>query len=371
MILILTEEVDPHADQVIEVLRQRGAEWVRFNPGKFPARAEIAVACEATGPVRRRLWMEGETLDLDRVTAVWYRRPRPPESHEAITDERVREYVAEECRFTLNDLWHTLDCRWVPAPPSVIRRAECKAAQLQLAGALGFELPPTLLTNNPEAFLDFYRRHNGEVISKLAGPAFIRSFGEQFVRYTEVVSRRDLGYADSVRYCPVLFQAYVPKKMELRVTVVGEQVFAAEIHSQESNHTRHDWRRYDWYQTRYLPHDLPREVKRRCLQLVERLGLCFGAIDLIQTPDGRYVFLEINPNGQYLWIEQQTGLPISEAVGEVLMAGARGRERGSGDAARRVGVGVGVGVGADPLTPAPTPTRQSIPIDEQAGGGQG
>jgi glutathione synthase/RimK-type ligase-like ATP-grasp enzyme len=324
MILILTGDTDPHADLVIEALRQRGAEWVRFNPARFPSGAEIAFSCTAAGQVRSLLRAGEETVDLDRVTAVWYRRPEPPEPHAEITDPGMREYVTEECRFTLNDLWETLDCRWVPALPSVIRRAEFKAAQLKVAGTLGFELPPTLLTNSPEALLEFYRRHDTDVISKLAGPSFIASFGDQLVRYTDVVSRRDIGYARSVRYCPVLFQAYVPKRVELRVTVVGQTVLAAEIHSQASNHTRHDWRRYDWYQTTYLPHELPREVERRCLELVERLGLSYGAIDLVLTPDDRYVFLEINPNGQYLWIENETGLPISAAVCDLLISGTGG-----------------------------------------------
>ena len=57
--------------------------------------------------------------------------------------------------------------------------------------------------------------------------------------------------------------------------------------------------------------------------MVERLGLCYGAIDMILTPDGRYVFIEINPNGQYLWIEQETGLPISAAICDLLMGGSR------------------------------------------------
>jgi hypothetical protein len=327
MILILTEDVDPHADQVTELLRCREARRVRFNPGRFPAGAELSLSCSAAGQVRSLLRDGGETIDLDQVTAVWYRRPRPPEPHAEITDPCVREYVTDEWRFTLNDLWHTLDCRWVPAPPMVIRRAEFNAVQLKLAAALGFELPPSLFTNSPEAFLEFYRQHNAEVISKLAGPAFLRSFGAHFVRYTEVVSRRDAGYARSVRYCPVLFQAYVPKQVELRVTVVGSKVFAAEIHSQASNHTRDDWRRYDRYQTLYVPRALPPAVELRCRQLVERLGLCYGALDLILTPDGRYVFLEINPNGQYLWIEQETGLPITAAMGDLLIAGPSGPER--------------------------------------------
>src|SRR5262249_179757 len=109
----------------------------------------------------------------------------------------------------------------------------------------GFELPPTLVTNSPTDFLEFYREHNGDLISKLAGLTFFDAFGTKFGRYTELVSRRDVAYARGVRFCPIIFQAYVPKRLELRITVVGDQVFPAEIHSQHTNHTRHDWRRYD------------------------------------------------------------------------------------------------------------------------------
>lgn len=130
-----------------------------------------------------------------------------------------------------------------------------------------------------------------------------------------------MGYATALRFCPVIFQAYVPKLFELRITVVGKQVFAAEIHSQQANHTRHDWRRYDNYKTPHLPHQLPCSMEQRCVHLVEQLGLSYGAIDMVVTPDGRYVFLEINPNGQYLWIEETTGLPISDAICDLLMSG--------------------------------------------------
>lgn len=322
MILILTERSDSHADHVIELLRRRDAEFVRFNPAQFPAEAQVSLAFGAGGPEGSSLELDGERVDLDRVTAVWYRRPELPAPHDEITDPRVREYLAEECRLFVNDLWHTLDCRWLPAPPAVLRRADLKATQLKLASTLGFEIPPSLFTNSPESLLEFYREHNGNIISKLTSPSFFNSLGDYYTRYTEVVSRRDVGYAQQVRYGPVIFQAYVPKRVELRVTVVGDEVFAAEIHSQASNHTRYDWRRYDHYETVYLPHELPRAVEDRCLELVRRLGLCYGAIDLILTPDDRYVFLEINPNGQYLWIEEATGLPISDAICDLLMSGA-------------------------------------------------
>lgn len=330
MILILTEEDDPHADAVIAALRRRGAAFVRFNPRDFPSRATLTMAYTAAGAARSVLEVGGEAIDLERVTAAWYRRPDLPEADEAITDPLVRQLVAEESWVFANDLWQSLACRWVPAPRSVLRRAELKAAQLRLAAALGFELPPTLFTNSPAEFLEFYRAHNGELISKLAdGRSFFETIGKTYVRYTEVVSKRDVGYARQVRYGPVLFQAYVPKRMELRVTVVGEAVFAAEIHSQETRHTRTDWRRYDHHGTRYRPHALPQVLARGCRELVRELGLCYGAIDLILTPDDRYVFLEINPNGQYLWIEEATGLPISAAVADLLAAGGPAGNEGT------------------------------------------
>jgi hypothetical protein len=123
-----------------------------------------------------------------------------------------------------------------------------------------------------------------------------------------------------VRYCPVTVQPYVDKRVELRVTVVGDRVFPVALDSQWTNHTRHDWRRGDHHHGRYAIHDLPPDHAQRCVELVRRLGLCFGAIDLILTPDGRYVFLEINPNGAWLWMQRTTGLPIGAAICDVLMS---------------------------------------------------
>jgi hypothetical protein len=321
VILILTVPADENADLVVEKLQGRGAEVVRFNPAQFPAGAEVSLGYSPAGCLRRTLRADGRLIDLERVTAVWHRRPEPPVPHAEVTDPLLRDYVRQECRGFLHDVWNSLDCLVVPGPHHVILRAQLKASQLKAAAEVDFEIPPTLFSTSPADFLDFYRRHNGNVVSKLTGTAFFDTVGREYCRYTEVVSRRDVGYAQAVRFCPVIFQAYVPKRLELRITVVGRQVFAAEIHSQHSNHTRHDWRRYDLGQTPHFPHDLPAEVERRCVELVARLGLCYGAIDMVVTPDGRYVFLEINPSGQYLWIERLTGLPITDAICDLLLSG--------------------------------------------------
>jgi glutathione synthase/RimK-type ligase-like ATP-grasp enzyme len=324
MILLLSEPVDLHAKVVAGKLERRGADFFWFDHAQFPAQAQISLAYSATGRMRQALHLGGDAFDLRHITAAWDRRPSPPVPSVQIQDSITRDHVEREAAEFLSDLCHTLDCLWVPAASSTVQRARYKASQLKLAAALGFELPPTLITNSPKEFLEFYRQHNGNIVSKAFYHSIVR-LGQRSERRSygilaEPVSNRDVGYADAVRYCPTIFQAYVPKRIELRITVVGEQVFAAEIHSQQTHRTRHDWRRYDLSHTPHRPHELPEDVRRLCLQLVERFGLCYGAIDMVLTPDGRYVFLEINPNGQYLWIEELTGLPISDAICDLLMS---------------------------------------------------
>jgi hypothetical protein len=322
MIIILTQPQDVHAEGVYERLTQRGLEHLRFDLADFPTRADVSFKCSVNGRPSFGLRTQGREIDPDRVSAVWFRRPSTPFPHPEATHPDCRAYAEEECANLLDSLWDALPCRWVPATYPVILRASRKPLQLTLASALGLELPPTLITNDPEEFLEFYAKHEGNIVSKLPSPAMTRTLKHlQLARYTQQVTRRDVIHADSIRYAPVTFQAYVPKRVELRITVVGEQVFAAEIHSQKAHRTRIDWRRYDLQHTPHYPHTLPDNVRRSCVELVRQLGLCYGAIDMVLTPDGRYVFLEVNPNGQFLWIEQLTGMPISDAICELLASG--------------------------------------------------
>ncbi|WP_433247741.1 MvdC/MvdD family ATP grasp protein [Streptosporangium sp. CA-135522] len=335
-ILVLTRPDDTHALHVGELLTRRGADVVFFNPEDYPAKAVIDLSYAPSGEVRRTLRTGSRRVDLDALTALWIRRPQPPACHPEITDPVVRAHLEQELAVFAGDLWNRLDCPMVPGPYEVIKSAGRKPSQLALAGRLGFELPPTLIGNDPEEFLDFYSRHDGRIITKpLHMPWVPKNDGESVSRLSELVSPRDIGYADAIRFAPMIIQGYVPKRVELRVTVVGDRVFAAEIHSQESNHTRFDWRRYDSAMTRHAVHELPPEHAERCVRLVRRLGLVYGAIDLILTPDGRYVFLEINPNGQWLWIEEATGLPISRALCEVLLRGGTPTPKEVDDAGSR------------------------------------
>jgi len=113
----------------------------------------------------------------------------------------------------------------------------------------------------------------------------------------------------------------VPKSLEIRVTVVGQRVMSAAVDSQVSARATHDWRRdgvrmlQDW-----RPYELPIEVEEKILRLMDHFSLNYGAIDVILTPDGKHVFLELNPCGEFFWLERSPGLPISDAIADLLLA---------------------------------------------------
>jgi glutathione synthase/RimK-type ligase-like ATP-grasp enzyme len=270
------------------------------------------------GVTSRVLAWEGRELDLSSVTAVWYRRPGKPQASADLQDPTHREYSEWTSAHFLEGVWETLNCQWLPAPPATNRAAHNKVVQLAVAVRVGFAVPPTLITNEPSTFLAFYAACDSNLVSKPLRDTAPKRDGEPLTLFTRPVQRRDTHGYQGIRFAPEIFQQYVPKERELRVTVVGTRVLTAEIESQTSRVTRHDWRHYDDDSVVYRPHRLPDLVASRCLALIAELQLCFGAIDMILTPEGEYVFLEINPNGQWAWVEDSTGLPISDAIADLL-----------------------------------------------------
>jgi hypothetical protein len=320
-ILVIGIAGDGVADEGVRRLRERGADAIRFDPFDLGRGTRLAIRWDTRGRVASRLTIADRVIDLADLGAVWHRRHRVAASSE-ITDPAQRAFVDTETERVLTFLWRDLRAPFVPAPLPVIHDGQDKLRQLRLAGALGFDVPATLVTDEPSEALAFWRAQRGRCITKPVSTLSMRLSGlsRTFARFTEPITLRDIAALQSVRLGPTLLQAYVDKRVELRVTVVGERVFAAEIHSQAAAHTRHDWRKYDRGSAPYHVTVLPSEIAARCVAMTRALGLRFGAIDLVLAPDGRYVFLEINPAGEYQWIEAITGMPITDAICDLLIA---------------------------------------------------
>ena len=116
-----------------------------------------------------------------------------------------------------------------------------------------------------------------------------------------------------------MFQQYIPKKTEFRVTIIGNNIHCAEIFSQKSPKTMHDWRNYDDFsKTPYVESELPEDISTKLLKSMKEFNLNFGAYDLIKTPDDEFVFLEVNPSGRWWWIQELTGMNIAKDIAEFL-----------------------------------------------------
>jgi hypothetical protein len=342
-VVIMTCEGSAGAQHVARRLQERGADPVLFDVAEFPARARLSSWVGPGGTIDWQLSVDDRQVASAEVAALWVERLPVPVLPCRTTDSATTDYLQGESRALVEDVCTTLTCPVVPAVPATMRTAAGKLLQLKTAGELGFDLPHTLVTNDPEALLDFYCRHDGDVVTK--APEQLPSYhpAEDLVRYTERVAARDLVHVQDVALGPVIVQPRLSKSIEVRATVVGDRVFAAEIHSQRSARSSLDWRKYDLRRTPYRCHELPSAVVARCVRLVGSLRLRYGCIDLVVTPDGRYVFLEVNPDGQFLWIEQLTGLPITAALCDLLL----GVDPGTGPPTGRTATG-GVGTRTTP-----------------------
>jgi glutathione synthase/RimK-type ligase-like ATP-grasp enzyme len=256
---------------------------------------------------------EGAQVRLDDVGVIWYRRPSTQHAPGTTPTESLTRFLNIETRWFLTGFW---EC--VPRPmvnrPHAGHYASIKAVQLQTAARLGFTVPPTCMGNAPSGVRRLWSDTQGQLIVKGFEQALVQlEDGSERMLYANPVVAEDVADSASLRACPSIWQAYVPKQVEIRATVFGHAVLAAEIHSQRSPLSQHDWRRYDLERTPYLPHTLPTAIENLCIQLLHTFGLFYGAVDLILSPDGTYTFLELNPFGQWAWVQDLCGLPLAEA----------------------------------------------------------
>jgi len=325
-VLIVTHSQDNECvDMVTRALEARGARPFRFDTDRFPGEIDVRVRVE--GSTRRiEIEREGRVLELGELTAAWHRRLAVGRGIPESLEPQVRSASVEESRRVVLGMLASLTC-FVLDPWVRIRQAEVKELQLELARALGLEIPRTLVTNDPAAVRSFFDECAGRVVTKMMASFAIREDGRERVVFTTPISAADLEALDGLRLCPMTFQERVDKERELRVTVVGTRVFAAAIDSNALERARTDWRREGLALVdRWQPCALPAEVEARLLALMDALGLNYGAADFIVTPEGRHVFLELNPAGEFFWLERENGFPISAALADVMLGRAARRE---------------------------------------------
>jgi glutathione synthase/RimK-type ligase-like ATP-grasp enzyme len=323
-ILLVTTTADIASDYVVLKLSRLEAKFYRINTDRFPLSARSAIMIGNTTQSPAWLWRTPESgIQLDELKCIWFRRHRLPAMPPEIENAHA-EYCLRESEWFLRGALYAQDVAWM-SHPARVAVAESKTYQLSVARSVGFRVPETLITNCAQDVRSFYEQLAHGMVAKPLRLGYFDYGERKTCIFTSKVEWSDLQDDGPIGLAPVIYQEMIPKLFDIRVTIVGQEVFSAAIDSQSVPSARIDWRRTDTNQLKHTVHELPSRISTLCLTLVAELGLSFGALDLVLTPEGEYVFLEVNPNGQWAWIEDILGLPISESIASWLLAHARVR----------------------------------------------
>lgn len=316
VVLMLGDAGDWSAAEVGKHLDARGVRWVLLDTADFPQRMSLDARLNAgQGGWQGEVVIDGQTLRLTEVTAVYYRKPRDFDFPDGLSGPE-RRFSHAQARVGLGGVLASLPVRWL-SHPSALADAEYKPRQLALLGQAGLAIPPTLVTNDPAAVRAFAAAHGDLVVKPLAEPIVWEGGGESVV-FTRRLAAEALDTLDGVDTTAHLFQAFQEKRCECRVTAVGkERLFAVVIHA-GSSESYVDWRS-DYESLRYEVVETPEHIRAGIARYLRAASLAYSAFDFVIKPDGTWVALEANGSGMWGWLAEECGLPIADAIADELI----------------------------------------------------
>jgi ATP-grasp ribosomal peptide maturase len=311
-VLVVTEVDDPTADLVIAELNRRDVPVVRVDPGRdFPGEARFSARLDAIGWTGE-LVTASRRADIGTVRSAYWRRPSPylfPG-----LDEQDAAFAAAQARHGLGGVLAALPgCLYVNHPHRV-SAAEYKPVQLATAAQMGFTVPPTMITSDPDAARAFIRSVGSAVYKPLRLTTY-RIDGRARSIWVDSVDASEID--DRVAGTAHLFQQKVAKVADVRVTVVGDRMFCVRIDSDDG---LLDWRA-DYSQLSYSVVTSPDGMVGALRDYLDRFGLVFGCFDFALDHQGGWHWLELNPGGQWAWMQEPTGLPMAAAFADLLEEG--------------------------------------------------
>ena len=315
-VLIISNKSDLTSDFIVRQLKEKGIDFFRFNTD------ELTKSISCTLDLYNDSFLlydsiRNEKINLKEITAVYFRRPELPIIKSDDLSIGEVNLIHNEILYTLEGIYALLQKAYWISPIYAIRKAENKIYQLEVAKKIGFKIPQSIVSNKYEDMLEFYSGCDKNCIIKPIKSGVIDDENISKIIYTNLLD--NFPSSDNrINTCPNFLQYHIIKKGDVRVTMVGEKAFATLIHSQEDITTKVDWRTNQ----DFLKHsriELPTDISEKCVQLLRILKLRFGAIDFILDKNDEFIFLEINPNGQWAWIEKIAGYQISNEITNLLV----------------------------------------------------
>ena len=308
-VLILTSIYDLSADLVACNLKERDVPFLRINREEI---ANIRIALDPVEP-RLRVYSTGVEAEIsNNLQSVWFRQPvflrNTPGQELSISDQLEKSQWSAFLRGL-----SVFDARWMNWPQATYL-SESKPYQLRIAGKVGFNVPKTVIGNS---LVEINRAMLGDqIILKSLDTVLLREKNDCLFTYSTIANIHEWTDAE-ISSAPVMCQQLLRQKTDIRVTIIGDKVFAVRI-LEDGHGIEGDWRICARDSLVYENINLPDEIVDKCMRLMHVLGLSFGAIDLVETVDGVF-FIEINPTGEWGWLCGPCRR-IDEAISEWLSA---------------------------------------------------
>ena len=311
MILIIANTHDTHARHVGQLLAKLDVETAILDLatliGLQRYTHEIGSSTNAA-----ELASASSRIDFGKVHTIWFRRPAVVDIPDSVVDKTARQFIRHEWSESINGMVLALKhVRWVNHPLS--QATASKPVQLEMARRSGLTTPHTIISNDPDRVREFLKLHRGRVVHKsLTSP-------EQRLIDTRRWVDGDADYLDAcLPLAPVIFQELIEGPADIRTVYIDGQVFSVHVDTEAS---RADVDSRLDPDAECTPHELPSHLVSCLRKLMNRLNLVFGVVDMKLDKSGNYVFFEVNPQGQFLFMEILTGLPIAGRLAEFLRDG--------------------------------------------------
>lgn len=311
-ILLISNKQDLTADVIVDEIHKRKLDFYRFNTEELGE--SVYVSLDITNDHYfiydkhlNKIW------NLRDFSSVYYRRPVLPSYNDANLSNEEKSFLLRENLKTIEGLYKLLSASFWINPVFATREAENKIWQMKLARDIGFEIPKSLISNYPATFHKFTGLNRNCVV-KCLGSASLSKDSDKIV-FTHKLDKDFCN--EQIEFCPTYVQQNIPRLYDIRVIVIDNDAFAFSIKFNTKDGNVVDWRESD-DPILYEYIEIPLNVKEKCILITHDLGLLFGAIDLIRGLDGNFYFLEINPNGQWAWLEAETGIKLSSKIVDVL-----------------------------------------------------
>jgi hypothetical protein len=330
VILIITNKGDIHCNPVIKHLQRNGDKYFRLNTESLLTDYLISFSYkDQSVDLHIENKINGKTLSSNEVISVWERRPNSPVLPE-INNEKIKLVVEDEANELTKWIRHFfINCRMIGS--SVWDRPnESKLRQMDVASRVinelrsKIKLPHTLLTNSKKDLEQFSNNKKEIVLKPISADGLMLDDKLEIPFTSRKVNSKNINVItqDDLELCPSFMQEYVEKNYELRITVIGEKILCCKIDSQKlpKGNGREDWREgyehglsevEEWI-------DCPDEIQEFIILYMQKMNLNFGCFDFIYAKNNSFYFLECNPNGQWMWLEEDLGIPISESIANFL-----------------------------------------------------